>query len=134
MNETLEKMIPLLAATVIGWLCVTVIALLNIHVFVSGGAMIMALFFTMVMWTMWALDQYGIDVDGTSHKTEKPKREDAVGEDARTALLLALLTPDERDALKMRLADELRGDGETITLADLLDDQDMDDMQAGRSS
>jgi hypothetical protein len=50
---------------------------------------------------------------------EKAKRDS--GQDARLALLLELLDEDERQALKRRLVDDLSGDGETISLAQLLD-------------
>lgn len=124
MNETLENMIPVFAATVVGWLCVAVVVLLNIGAFVTGAAVILALITTMTIWTMWALDQYGLMDDSPSHEREKAKRDDAGSGDARAALLLSLLTPDEREALKSRLADELSADGEAVSLADLLDDQE----------
>lgn len=43
--------------------------------------------------------------------------------DARLALLLNLMTPDERDELKTRLVDELAADGEALPLADLIAQQ-----------
>jgi hypothetical protein len=137
MNETIERMIPLVVATVVGWLCVAVVALLNLHAFVTGAAAIVAIIATVSIWSMWALDQYGISVDGTPHEREyeKNKRDDAgSSSDARVALLLALLTPDEREGLKTRLADELRSDGEAVTLAELLAAPEADAAHTERSS
>lgn len=57
--------------------------------------------------------------------TEKAKR-DARSDpgDARMALLVQLMDEDERKNLKRRLVDELRADGETLPLADLLASQE----------
>jgi hypothetical protein len=60
---------------------------------------------------------------------EKAKRE-APAQDARLALLLELLSPAERDALKQRLLDELSADGEAVPLADLLAEQDAQERRA----
>ena len=79
----------------------------------------------MTIWSLWALDEYGISVDGTPH--EKAKRVISGDEDARFGLLLSLLTPDERDALKSRLAEELNAEGEIVSLADLLAEQASND-------
>jgi hypothetical protein len=63
------------------------------------------------------------------HQTNDRKREH---EDARLGLLISLLTPDQRDALTARLADELDADGEAVSLADLLAEQEASNLQTGR--
>ncbi len=94
--------------------------------FIIGGAAILATLTTITIWSLWALDAYGINVDGTA--SEKPKRETAPAaapDDARLSLLMTLLTPDERVALRQRLEDSMAADGE-LSLADLLADQQQD--------
>ena len=68
------------------------------------------------LWLIWALTDYS---QRTSPASEKSKRH-AGNDDARLALLLELMSEDERQALKQRLADELGGDGEAVSLAQLL--------------
>ncbi len=121
--EQLKKISALLLATGVVWLSVALVVLIDLGEFVNGAAAVMALVATMTIWSLWALDAYGISIDGTSHAREKAKREASTDEDARLALLLALLTPDERDAVRARLAADLDADGE-LPLADLLAGQD----------
>ena len=71
---------------------------------------------TAALWLIWALTDYS---QRTSPASEKSKRH-AGNDDARLALLLELMSEDERQALKQRLADELGGDGEAVSLAQLL--------------
>lgn len=127
--DSLKKVQTLLIATVIVWLCVLAVATIDGSQFVRGAAAILAVLSTVTIWSLWALDAYGISVDGTPR--EKPKRD--VEEDPRLALLLSLLTPDERDALQARLVDELSGEGEIMPLADLLSEQVPNDTSTGRS-
>lgn len=88
------------------------------------AAAILAFLGSMALWLVFGLDQIGVMTDETGH-LEKAKRDSTSGgEGARLALMLSLMTPDERGALKARLAEELRADGETLTLADLLAEQD----------
>jgi hypothetical protein len=50
----------------------------------------------------------------------KAKRHADSGEDARLSLLIALMSEEERRAVRERLEGELGADGEAISLADLL--------------
>jgi hypothetical protein len=130
--ETLGKTRTLVIATVLFWLGAVLIGVVNSEALIRGAASLLALFATVTLWSLWALNEYGISIDGTP--TEKPKRDVDSGEDARLSLLLSMLTPDERDALKSRLVDDLSGDGEIVSLADMLAEQKPDDMHTGQSS
>ena len=134
--EPLKKLGTLLVATCVIWLSVwlSVVVLGGVDggAIVRAAAIILALISTMTIWSMWALNEYGINVDGTPR--EKAKGDAGSDEDPRLALLLSLFTPDERDALRSRLVDELEADGEAVSLVDLLAEQDQDDKHMGRSS
>jgi hypothetical protein len=130
--EPLKKLGTLLVATCVIWLSVVVVGRVDNGEFVRGVALLLALISTMTIWSMWALNEYGISVDGTPR--EKAKRDAGSAEDPRLALLLSLFTPDERDTLRSRLVDEIHADGENVSLADLLAGQDQDDQHAGDSS
>jgi hypothetical protein len=67
------------------------------------------------LWLVWALDYN----QKAPPAAEKSKRH-AENEDTRLALLIELMSEDERQALKQRLTDELSGEGEAISLAQLL--------------
>lgn len=127
--EPLRRVWALLLATVIVWISVAVIGNISSSEFVNGAAAILALIATLTIWTLWALDYYGISVDGTGQTTrqsvalEKTKRESALPDDDRVALLLSLLTPDERDAVRARLVDDMSADGEIVALTDVLAEQ-----------
>jgi hypothetical protein len=124
--ESLAKLRSLLIATCVVWLSVGLMWVATDIEFVRGAAAILALISTMTIWTLWALDEYGISVDGTPR--EKPKRVTGSDEDARLGLLLSLLTPDERDALKSRITEGLNAEGEVVSLADLLAEQASNDL------
>jgi len=130
--ETVKRVRALLVATAIIWLSVVAVGQIDGTAFVQGAAAILAIISTMTIWSLWALDAYGISVDGTPR--EKAKRDAGTDEDPRLSLLLSLLTPDERDALRSRLAGELEADGESLPLADLLAEQEQTDRSTGRSS
>jgi hypothetical protein len=130
--EPFKKLGTLLVATCVIWLSVVAVGRVDDGEFVRAVALLLALISTMTIWSMWALNEYGISMDGTPR--EKAKRDAGSGEDPRLALLLSLITPDERDALRSRLADELNADGEAVSLVDLLAEQDRDDIHTGRSS
>ncbi|NLE44873.1 MAG: hypothetical protein GX620_09145 [Chloroflexi bacterium] len=129
--ETVKRVRVLVVATVIIWLSVVVVGQIDGTEFVQGAAAILAIISTMTIWSLWALDAYGISVDGTPR--EKVKHDAGMEEDPRLSLLLSLLTPDERDALRSRLAGELEADGESLPLADLLAEQEQTDRSAGLS-
>jgi hypothetical protein len=69
--------------------------------------------------TVWLL---GRDHEIPADKAKREIRSDT--SDPRLALLAQLLGEDERELLKRRLVDDLRADGETLPLADLLAAQD----------
>lgn len=123
----------LVIATAVAWMSVILVAAI-VHVdLVVGAAALIAVLATVTIWSLWGLDAYGLSVDGTPREREKPKREPAE-EDARLALLLSMLTPDERNALQTRLTEGLTADGESVSLADLLADQESDTRHVGQSS
>jgi hypothetical protein len=121
--ESLAKLRTLLIATCIVWLSVALTWVAIDIAFVRGVAAILALISTTTIWSLWALNEYGISVDGLPHEQGKVKRVAGSDEDTRLGLLLALLTPDERDALKSRITQELNAEGEVVSLADLLEEQ-----------
>lgn len=132
MLEPFKKVGSLLIATFIVWFTVLAVRFIDAGAVANTAAVIVALISTMTIWTMWALDEYGISMDGQPR--EKTKRETNSAEDPRLALLLSLFTPDERSALRSRLANELNEEGESVSLADLLAGQDQDTLRTGRSS
>jgi hypothetical protein len=117
----LQKVIPTLVATLICWLS----AGLALAVTPSGASVRevvigFAFLATAMLWVRWA---YARDGRGdTAVVSEKAKRH--AGNDPTAALLLELLSEDERREVKERLLDRLQTDGETSPLADLLDDQE----------
>jgi hypothetical protein len=129
--QTLRKVQTLIIATAVIWLSVLVVSLLISAEFIQGAAAILALVGTVTIWSMWALSEYGLNIEGAP--LEKPKRESEATEDPRLALLLSLLTPDQRDALQARLLDDLSADGENVSLAELLAEQEQDSVRAGRA-
>jgi hypothetical protein len=124
--ELLAKSRTLLIATGVVWLSVALMWAATDITFIRGTAAILALISTTTIWSLWALDEYGISVDGTPR--EKPKRDAGSDEDARLGLLLALLTPDERDALKSRITEGMNAEGEVVSLAELLEEQEPHDL------
>lgn len=128
-----RKFGALVIATSVAWMSVLLVAVIVNVDLVVGAAALIAVVATVSIWSLWGLDTYGLSVDGTSREQAKPKREPAE-EDARLALLLSLLTPDERDAIQTRLMEGLSSDGEAVSLADLLADQKSDTRQVKQSS
>ncbi len=131
-----EKLEGVALASGIMWAMVLAIAVIVNISTVTTVVAIFAALVTFALLAMWAVDAFDIDPEGKKYEgvAEKAKRDDDIGGDARLATLLALLTPDERDALRDRLVDDLSGDGESVSLADLLaDDEAAGDAQAGRA-
>lgn len=123
MIDTLKTFGMVAIATVGIWFGVAMVDAITGNSGARDAAAILAFLSTMAIWLVLGLDQLGKPSGAISQK--KAKREaGSTGEDARVALLMSLLTPDERAALKSRLADELSGDGEAVTLADLLGEQE----------
>lgn len=129
-----QKLGALVIATAVAWLSVLLVAVIINEELVIGAAALMAVLATITIWSMWGLDAYGLSVDGTPRQVEKPKRAVAGEDDARLALLLTMLTPDERDAVRERLLSDLQDDGEVVTLAELLDTEGQSEGQTRQSS
>jgi type VI protein secretion system component VasK len=91
-------------------------------------AVLTAFGLTVTLWLVWALTDYG---EKAQPAREKNKR--STGHDTRLALLLELMDEDDREALKQQLMDEIGGDGEAISLADLLDTGEKRSGQRGSS-
>lgn len=85
-----------------------------IAVFGALGAMVSSVLF-------WAFHAYEMRHTSAVHDVEKAKR-GGERDNARLALLLQLMTDDERRTLSQRLAEDLGTDGE-LPLAALLDDE-----------
>jgi hypothetical protein len=123
MIDTLKKFGMVAVATAGIWFGVAMADVVTGSIEIRNFAAILAFLSTMAVWIVLGLEQVGKTTVPTS--TEKVKRESGgVSEDPRVALLMSLLTPDERATLKSRLADELSGDGEAVSLADLLAEQE----------
>ena len=122
--ELYGKVRTLLIATGVVWLSALLMWQATDIKVVHVAAAILALLSTTTIWSLWALNEYGISVDGTPQ--EKPKRSTSGDEDARLGLLLSLLTPDERDSLRARIVAEMDAEGEVVPLADLLAEQSQD--------
>ena len=86
---------------------------------------------TVALWLVWAFNSYGSQQQQQA-QSEKQKRS-PVERDARLATLLELLSDEERIALKERLLDDLRADGEAVSLAALLEAQDERSRRHSRS-
>lgn len=120
--DTLKKFVLVALAMVGIWIGVAIADAITGSVEIRNFAAILAFLSSMAIWIVLGLDQ--INSATAAESQGKTKRETGSStQDARVALMMSLLTPDERDALKSRLADELSGDGEAVTLADLLAEQ-----------
>ncbi len=118
----------LLAATILIWDGMGMVdALANSQV-VTSIAVLAAFGSTLSLWLVWGLNT--IEQQKLIAQ-EQGKAKRGEGDDARLALLLALLTDEERRALKQRLLDDLAADGEAVPLAALLDGSQ--NARAGRS-
>jgi len=115
-NYMLSKYVLVLVSTLFIWLTVIGVAAISTNHTYTNGAVALAFLSTVTLWLVAGLKL--ID-EKLPPAHEKVKRDSAT--DARLALLLELLGEDERQALKRRLIDNLGGDGEAISLAQLLD-------------
>lgn len=125
MIDTMKRFGIIIVATLGIWFSVAMIEVITDSNELRTAAAILAFLTTLAIWLVLSFDQIG-KIPATTPRT-KAKRDAASAassEDARAALLLSLLTPEEREALKVRLAQELRGDGEAVTLAELLAEQE----------
>lgn len=108
----------LLAATILIWVGMGMVDALGNSQLITSIAVLAAFGSTLSLWLVWGLNtiEEGKRAAQEQHKAKRS------GDDARLALLLELLTDNERRALKQRLLDELAADGEALPLAALLDD------------
>lgn len=122
MSNTIRKFVMIVIVSLAIWFSVSMVEMtLGTDSGATEAAAILAFLSTLAMWLVFGLAQIGRSSDTEkASKREKAKRDTVSGEDPRLALMLSLMTPDERDALKARLADEMGADGEAIPLADLL--------------
>lgn len=118
---TLQKLAPNLIATLVCWLTIGLVAVVTTpDSFVRGAVIVIAAMTTAVMWMGWAA---GINNSRAAAGTsEKAKRRG--GNNDNVALLLEMLSEDERREIKERLLDQIQSDGELSSLAELIGDQD----------
>jgi hypothetical protein len=112
----ISKYVLVLVSTLFIWLTAIAVAAISTNHTYTNGAVALAFLSTVSLWLIAGLKL--ID-EKLPPAHEKAKRDSAT--DARLTLLLDLLDEDERQALKRRLIDDLSGDGEAISLAQLLD-------------
>jgi hypothetical protein len=126
MPNIIRKFVMIVVVSLAIWFSVAMVdVILGSDTGATEAAAILAFLSTLAMWLVFGLSQIGRSSDTENASTrEKAKRASASGEDPRLALMLSLMTPDERDALKARLADEMAMDGEALPLADLLAERD----------
>src|SRR5437763_1362069 len=100
----LQKVIPTIVATLICWLSLgLVVAVTPSGAFVRDIVIGIAFFVTATLWAAWALSSYSSR--NTAAVGEKAKRH--AGNDVSAALLLELLSEDERREIKERLIERI---------------------------
>jgi len=109
----------LLVVTILIWVGMGMVEALTNSQLITSIAVLAAFGSTLSLWLVWGLNTIE-QQKLVAQEQSKAKR--SGGDDARLALLLALLTDEERRALKQRLLDDLAADGEAVSLADLLDE------------
>ena len=115
MFNNIKTVIMIFVATLGLWLGVAMMHIIANDSGLTNFAGVMAVLASVTLWLVWGLASIANKPQETQ---EKAKRKPA--EDARLALLLELMDEDDRQQLRQRLVDELSGDGEAISLADLL--------------
>ncbi len=132
MPDTKKPLQTGISATIAFWLAAAFLNSMTGNVaIIQAVAGLIAFTATLAIWIILAWDQ--LPVRSVSDTTEqKMKRPDAYPRDDRLALLVALLSEHERQALQARLVDELDSDGE-IRLADLLVEEESVADYVGRS-
>jgi hypothetical protein len=124
-----SSVITNVVATCFIWLTVIVV-----HVFAGSSSGMMdfvvigAFGSILALWLVWGLSALGHQEQQTGAKAKR-----SAGKDDRLALLLELMSEDERQALKQRMLDSFQTDGEAISLAELIAAQERDSQQSRRS-
>jgi hypothetical protein len=115
MMDKLGRIGLLIVATLGIWMAVAMMDAVTGSSGMTNFAAIIAFLSTIALWLVWGLSNLE-----TRQQAAKGKAKRKPAEDARLALLLELMDEDDRQALKQRLMDEIGGDGEAISMADLL--------------
>lgn len=119
---TVQKIAPILIATLVTWMTIgLVVAVTEPGAFVRDAVLVIAVLTTAVMWASWGATA-NAGSQPAAVESEKAKRR--AGNDPNVALLLELLSDDERAEIRERLLDRVQADGETTSLAELVGDQD----------
>ena len=101
------------------WFSVAMVEVITGNPQITSAAAILSMLGTLAICLVFALTQ--ITAITEKEPSEKAKRADGSGEaEARLAVLLSLMTPDERATITARLAGEMEGDGEIVSIGDLL--------------
>lgn len=120
-RESLQQLIMLAGTTLLIWFSVGVVTIATGNTEIQNVAIILAFLTTLTFGLIAGLNQIeSLKVSGNASPQEKAKRDAAAAHDARMDLLLSLLNEGEREALKERLIGDVTGDGEALTLAELL--------------
>lgn len=126
--DTFKNLISLFGAAALVWLSAAVVGVVSSNTEIQNAALILAFLTTLIFGLVAGLtaidNQDKATAEASRGKHEKAKRDAAAAQDARLALLLSLLSEDERESLKSRLIDDLSADGEAVSLAELLAAQD----------
>lgn len=126
--DTLKTIAILASSVVMIWMSAAIVAIATQNSTIESGAAILAFLSTLSLGLVIALnsidERHNAELRKLERPREKAKRESVPAEDARLALLLSLLSEEERTSLKHHLIDDLAGDGETLSLAELLAAQD----------
>lgn len=124
MSRRINQIVMNIIANIAFWVGVGLTYLVSDSTEIRNFAIITAFGCTAALWIIMALNELNTQPNAETAKQEKAKRgADDARHDPRLALLLEVMTDDERRALQARLLDDLDGDGE-IPLADLLAVQD----------
>lgn len=126
--DTFKNLISLFGAAALVWLSAAIVGVVSSNTEIQNAALILAFLTTLIFGLVAGLNsidgQHKVGSGKAREPYEKAKRDTAVAQDARLALLLSLLSEDERESLKTRLIDDLSADGEAVSLAELLAAQD----------
>ena len=133
MPETKKPVTTGIAATIAFWLAAAFLNSMTGNVeIIQVVAGLIAFTATLLLWIILAWNQLPVQLRSSvtdEKKTKRSRFDEALSNDDRLALLMALMTENERLALRTRLLDELDGEGE-LRLADLLMVQEQENTAA----